>query len=167
MIRRARPLSADWVEDASAYFGCWRCGLRLAELSGASALRPSDLPLDHVPDPVGFLRLMLHDPTVMGFIGGTQDGDTPAGNVLNADYLYPGLRLKSFSRRAGAEGQKDEPGVLAEFRSRPLLAILAGPGDDLDRLVRSGWVEAAFLMGDQGNGRLEVVDSIVRPKDFG
>src|SRR5680860_280970 len=64
MIRRARPLSAEWQEDSNAYFGCWRCGLRLANLSGPSAMRPSDMPLDHVPDPVGSLRLMLLDLTV-------------------------------------------------------------------------------------------------------
>ncbi len=169
MIRRARPLSADWQEDPDAYFGCWRCGLRLASLSGPSAMRPSDHPLDHVPDPIGSLRLMLRDPTVVKLISGSRNGGFRARKELSADHLHPGLKLKPYTRPVSAEGRQVEVDLLAEFRSQPLLAVLIGPGhtgEEPDRLVRSGWVEAAFLMTDRGDGSLEVVDSIVRPKSL-
>jgi len=49
-IRRARPNSEEWHQHKDAYFGCPDCGLMLAKLTGAAAMRPSDVPSDHEPE---------------------------------------------------------------------------------------------------------------------
>lgn len=170
MIRRARPLSAEWLKNPDAYFGCWRCGLRLANLSGPPAMRPSDLPLDQVPDPVGSLRLMLHDPTVAQLIRTAGTGGSWSRGEPSADPLHPGLKLRACGRPVSVDGRRFKVDLLAEFRFQPLFAVFTGSdytGEEPDRLVRSGWVEAVFLITDREEDGLEVVDSILRSSVIG
>ena len=62
MVRRPRPYSPDASENPGAYFACPECGRRLSELTGPAADRPSDDPLDQLPDPHGMLVLRIQPP---------------------------------------------------------------------------------------------------------
>jgi hypothetical protein len=62
-MRRPRHLSEAWYRDPATYFGCRRCGGRLAAIEGPAASRPSEVAIDDIPDPGGTLRaFMIRDP---------------------------------------------------------------------------------------------------------
>lgn len=55
-LRKPRSFSPEWERDPGTYFGCLSCGHFLARLPAPASERPSDLPLDHLPDPRGLIN---------------------------------------------------------------------------------------------------------------
>ena len=98
VLRRARPFSPEWERDKDAFFACPGCGCRLAGLTGAAAARPSDLPSDRLPDPVGLLTLAVLPELQRGLARWSIEGGTAPELV---DQLVAAARRAARSQGIG------------------------------------------------------------------
>ena len=163
VLRKARPFSPEWERDKDAFFACPGCGRRLAGLSGAAAERPSDLPSDRLPDPVGLLTLAVLPELQRGLARWSLDDGGPRELV---DQLVAAARRAARSRGIGETVGLRLPGrekvlpslVLTGLGNPWLVAFCEVPGASVP-VSRSTFEEVRSLETVEAVIRLTVIET--------